>query len=180
MKSRSRLADSGKVAISRRMTVVAALACAITSTGGAAYSEAGSATPAASSAANIRIMNAQDAQCLVVRGYAEGTPAVETGCASFADQYWSLDPVPGQTSHQVRNVNSNKCLVARGGAGDRVVQTQCAPYADQYWYQVATWEGFRLRNQHSNLCMEGEGNEAAVRVWTCDTSVVAQSWLRTP
>ncbi len=92
---------------------------------------------APSAAAAYSVMNINSGKCLLVRGNADLTPAVQFTCANYADQRWSFVD-KGGARYQLRNVNSGKCLLVRGNADlASAVQFTCANYADQYWGFVA-------------------------------------------
>ena len=60
--------------------------------------------------------------------------AIQFTCLDYADQYWRFNDYPGRPDwFWVQNVNSGKCLLARGGDNTQLVQYDCLEYVDQAW-----------------------------------------------
>jgi hypothetical protein len=135
-----------------------------------------------------RLMNRVSRMCLVVRGNAPETQAVQSTCAEYPDQIWEFQnpvTVDGYEYWMVRNRNSGQCLVARGMSAEApVVQTSCNPaYADQYWHHESGAEGGNafawLVNRNSNLCLVVRNQPDARAVQTpCNFAYIDQLWSR--
>jgi hypothetical protein len=85
---------------------------------------------------------------------------------------------PAGTGVHIRNINSDLCLAARAGWGERpVVQTTCdyhvgTYWPDQYWEYIPVAADpvhtYRIRNTYLNLCIAARGSgEAAAVATTC-------------
>src|SRR5688572_1525910 len=85
--------------------LVAVLGGSLVVTPGAADAAPAAAAPPPPLA---RIQKTDTPLCLVLRGPADGAPAVQTPCAGFVDQHWFNNPVGGY--FQIQNANSGKCL----------------------------------------------------------------------
>lgn len=62
------------------------------------------------------------------------------------------------TDYRIRNLNSGKCILVRGGADNtQVVQNTCLDFADQKW--VLEYKGYvaRIRNMNSGKCLLARG-----------------------
>jgi hypothetical protein len=110
-----------------------------------------------------RLENANSGMCLVVRGTADGAPAVQTPCSYYRDQNWEREYVRTTEDgplYRLRNQNSRMCLVVRGRAdGARAVQTHCANFADQLWLvgPSGTTNPFHIINGNSFQCLVVRG-----------------------
>jgi hypothetical protein len=118
-----------------------------------------------------------------------GIMSVQLGGASGASAAEAAVPAPGQATEprsaiagwHVRKAQSNLCLVARAGSGERPVeQSACAEYSDQGWvfdYPFGGSTPFQLRNLDRNLCVvtRGSGESRAV-VTTCNAGYADQLW----
>ena len=85
------------------------------------------------------IRNKNSLKCLVVQGDADGARAFQYTCLSdlkYIDQHWVKVPdLTGKgRGFQLRNSNSEKCLVAQGGVNNApAFQYTCLDFDDQYW-----------------------------------------------
>ncbi|NJP89406.1 RICIN domain-containing protein [Nonomuraea sp. FMUSA5-5] len=158
-----------------RLALVALLACSATFLGGAA-----SAQPSAAALVSIsRIANWNSGKCIVVRGYAERAQATQTTCDSYRDQNWVFTRVGGTGDiYSIRNMNSDKCLVAQGHQPSYVFQNTCANYLDQHWQASPDFGTFRLINRNSFLCMvvQGTALESPVIATDCNATYADQYW----
>ncbi|MDX8148109.1 RICIN domain-containing protein [Lentzea sp. BCCO 10_0061] len=62
--------------------------------------------------------------------------------------------------YRIRNLNSGKCLLVRGGADNtQVVQNTCLDFADQKWVLEYKGSFARIRNMNSGKCLLVRGLE---------------------
>ncbi|HEX6358261.1 RICIN domain-containing protein [Actinophytocola sp.] len=136
----------------------------------ASPSSSAKAAPGKSVAVLYFVENANSSKCLLVRGNANGAPVVQTQCAYYPDQYWSLVD-KGGSRYQLVNYNSGKCLLVQGGADNApAVQYTCLDFVDQYWQRIDKGGSrYQLRNVNSGKCLlvRGDGEAAQVVQFTC-------------
>ncbi|NRQ31862.1 ricin-type beta-trefoil lectin domain protein [Nonomuraea sp. NN258] len=122
---------------------------------------------------------------MVVRGESEGARAVQTGCDSYRDQLWYFVPTGDRFGEifLLQNLNSKRCLVARGMGESYVVQTTCdARYRDQRWRFSGPEGYFRLSNENSYLCLVVRTRvpETPLVQTDCNTGYADQFWKLYP
>lgn len=115
-----------------------------------------------------------------------GITSVQLGGASGASAAEAV-PAPGQATRprlaiagwHIQKAQSNLCLVARSGSGERPVeQSDCAEYSDQGWsFDYIGSTTFQIRNLDRNLCLvtRGSGESRAV-VSSCNAGYPDQVW----
>jgi hypothetical protein len=80
--------------------------------------------------AGNHIVNHNSGKCLVTRDTAPGTGAVQTPCASFADQNWILE-IDAAGFWNIRNAHTNLCLAVRSrNLEEQVVDAPCFTSGD--------------------------------------------------
>ncbi|WP_338785167.1 RICIN domain-containing protein [Streptomyces sp. DG1A-41] len=127
-------------------------------------------------AAPRRFQNQTSGLCLAIpeASTRDTTAAVQWRCSTSASQLWALQPVPG--GYRLRNMGSDKCLVADGKYGGTVSQRMCGTAADQVWVRD---DLERLRNPQSGWCLAipyGSTKELEKPIqWTC-TENLDQRW----
>lgn len=173
----------------RGAAAIAVALSLITTNGAAAVAEstAPTATDAkqqlsagAFAAATSRLQNLNSLKCLLIQGTANDAPAVQYNCTDYADEKWTFEYVGLEVSRQywrIRNVNSGKCLVARGYFDD-AVQSACANYADQHWFiDYDEYQPYvRLINRNSRFCLTAKGTANGTRVGQSYCDEFADEW----
>jgi hypothetical protein len=72
----------------------------------------------------------------------DGAALIQWGLTGNGNQQWKFDPV-GDDKYRIRNLNSNKCLTAPGGAiarGTKIVQWVCGRAGQEWRYYSAMGE----------------------------------------
>jgi hypothetical protein len=80
-----------------------------------------------------RIQQSGSGKCLLVRGTAAETAAVQHACADFADQLWYVEGPSAQSPFMLRNANSGLCLAMRASENAAKQVTCDRQKADQFW-----------------------------------------------
>ena len=151
---------------------------------GASPASAVTAAPEpAAAAAKTRLQNYASLKCLIVRGSATYTQAVQYPCRTYSDQYWYFDSYQGSNYFRLRNAKSNKCLVpATNSPEAAVVQVPCIESATtQVWVWESNYRGTFLRNYaYWSKCMfiRGSANETGARIQYCSANYSDQQWRK--
>ena len=130
--------------------------------------------------AGNHIINRNSGKCLVARDSAPGTGAVQTPCASFADQNWVLVSEIGGW-WQIKNAYTNLCLRAPGGIEQQIRDASCdiSSGIGVDWSIDAIGGGYsRIFSRSTGGCLvvRGTANEAAVVTTGCNTGFIDQHW----
>jgi len=140
----------------------------------------------ASADAHAPIHNGDRTKCLqpVDGSLDQGAAIVQQPCNGSAAQQWVFVPL-SQTTYQVRNLASQRCLDARGGAtnGTPIQQFTCSGISNEKWDLGTSFVVLRslVSGTHSH-CIDAPGgqtvdglamqlfacNDTAAQVWTAD------------
>ena len=139
--------------------------------------------PIGATTATVWLQNANSKKCLLVRGSAVGTGAVQITCAIFVDQRWTVHNLwdVGEDWLTIENNNSHKCLtVGNTSDNSRVYQANCnSALQNQRWKRFAVGGNlWWFQNLYSYKCLlvRGESNEAPVVQFTC-ANFADQYWF---
>jgi hypothetical protein len=127
------------------------------------------------------IQSLSSGKCLdVERGSKDdGAAVIQYDCHAGPNQRWKITE-KAANSYRIVNVNSGKCLRARGGAaGIPVEQWTCSDEDDQSWALQAAADGYALQAIPGGLCLDvphaSGDNGVRPALWNC-LGGANQSW----